>query len=153
VKVIWMLLHASVLIFFVGLVDFMLPINKTITRILLGYLTLAFLCAATTLNPRFIEFPLLCTIQQSDVDLSDADSCHVFPASFPRSQPTCQCHLHIIAGRRWNDHEPWDHQVYHLRTMDGYLKHHFQSSQAASQDKRCCGLDTHGPRRPTRLPA
>ncbi|KAF8493483.1 hypothetical protein F5888DRAFT_1636640 [Russula emetica] len=46
------LLSTSVIIFFVGLVDFLLRINKTITWVLLGYLTpLAFLYAAVTLLP------------------------------------------------------------------------------------------------------
>jgi hypothetical protein len=49
----WVLLNTSVVIFFVGLVDFLLLINKNITWILLGYLTpLAFLyAAAVTLLP------------------------------------------------------------------------------------------------------
>ncbi|KAN0114008.1 hypothetical protein V8E52_007157 [Russula decolorans] len=48
----WVLLNTSVIIFFVGLVDFLLRINKTITWILLGYLTpFAFLYAAVTLLP------------------------------------------------------------------------------------------------------
>ena len=52
VKANWVLLHASVILFFVGLVDFLLLINKTITWILLGYLTpLTFLYAAATLLP------------------------------------------------------------------------------------------------------
>jgi hypothetical protein len=52
VKANWVLLHASVILFFVGLVDFLLLINKTITWILLGYLTpFAFLYAAATLLP------------------------------------------------------------------------------------------------------
>jgi hypothetical protein len=43
----WVLLNTSVIILFVGLVDFLLLINKTIIWILLGYLTpLAFLYAA-----------------------------------------------------------------------------------------------------------
>jgi hypothetical protein len=54
----WVLLHTSVILFFVGLVDFLLVINKTITWILLGYLTpLAFLYAAGTLLP--VPFPEL----------------------------------------------------------------------------------------------
>jgi hypothetical protein len=52
VKANWVLLHTSVILFFVGLVDFLLLINKTITWILLGYLTpVAFLYAAATLLP------------------------------------------------------------------------------------------------------
>jgi hypothetical protein len=48
----WVLLNTPVIIFCVGLVDFLLRINKTITWILLGYLTpLAFLYAAVTLLP------------------------------------------------------------------------------------------------------
>jgi len=48
----WVLLNTSVIIFFFGLVDCLLRINKTITWILLGYLIpLAFLCAAVTLLP------------------------------------------------------------------------------------------------------
>ena len=46
----WVLLNTSVIIFFVGLVDFLLRINQTITWILLGYLTpFALLYAAVTL--------------------------------------------------------------------------------------------------------
>lgn len=48
----WVLSNTSVIIFFVGLVDFLLRINETITWILLSYLTpLAFLYAAVTLLP------------------------------------------------------------------------------------------------------
>jgi hypothetical protein len=49
----WVLLNTSVVIFFVGLVDSLLLINKNITWILLGCLTpLAFLyAAAVTLLP------------------------------------------------------------------------------------------------------
>jgi hypothetical protein len=48
----WVLLHTSVILFLVGLVNFLLLINKTITWILLGYLTpFAFLYAAATFLP------------------------------------------------------------------------------------------------------
>ena len=47
----WVLSNTSVIIFFVGLVDFLLQIDKSITWILLAYLTLAFLYAAVTLLP------------------------------------------------------------------------------------------------------
>jgi hypothetical protein len=48
----WVLLNTSVIFFFIGLMDFLLLINKTIAWILLGYLTpLAFLYAAVTLLP------------------------------------------------------------------------------------------------------
>jgi hypothetical protein len=54
----WVLLNTSLIIFFVGLVDFLLRINKTIAWILLGYLTpLAFLYAAVMLLP--CHFPTL----------------------------------------------------------------------------------------------
>jgi len=54
----WVLLNTSVIVFFVGLVDFLLRINKTITWILLGYLTpLAFLYAVVMLLPcHFLNF-------------------------------------------------------------------------------------------------
>jgi len=52
----WVLLDTSVIIFFIGLVDFLLRINKTITWILLGYLTpLAFLYATVILLPCHIS--------------------------------------------------------------------------------------------------
>lgn len=48
----WVLLSTSVIIFLVGLVDFLLRIDKTITWILFGYLTpFAFLYTAVTLLP------------------------------------------------------------------------------------------------------
>jgi hypothetical protein len=52
VEVVWLLLNSSVLLFFVGLVEFFLPVNRVIAWILLGYLVpLAFLYAWTTLLP------------------------------------------------------------------------------------------------------
>lgn len=52
VEVVWLLLNSSVLLFFVGLVEFFLPVNRIVGWILLGYLVpLAFLYAWTTLLP------------------------------------------------------------------------------------------------------
>ena len=57
VEVIWMLLQSSALLFLVGLVDFIHPINATIAWIFLGYLALlACLHAARALLPyRFLR--------------------------------------------------------------------------------------------------
>ena len=37
VEAIWVLLHTSVFLFFIGIVDFLLQINKTVACIVLGY--------------------------------------------------------------------------------------------------------------------
>jgi hypothetical protein len=50
VEAIWVLLRASILLFLVGLGDFILPINATVSWVLLGCLSLlALLCAARML--------------------------------------------------------------------------------------------------------
>jgi len=62
-EVIWMLLQSSVLLFLVGLVDFIHPINTTTAWILLGYLgLLASLHAARALLPYRFPSPHLPTI-------------------------------------------------------------------------------------------
>ena len=59
----WVLLHSSIILFLVGLVDFLLLINKTITWILLGYLTpFAFLYAVATLLPYYFPKSLNLTL-------------------------------------------------------------------------------------------
>jgi len=54
VEMIPVLLHTSVLFFLIGFVDFLLPINKTVARVFLGYIVpLALVYIATTLLPCF----------------------------------------------------------------------------------------------------
>ncbi|KAI9438693.1 hypothetical protein H4582DRAFT_191496 [Lactarius indigo] len=56
VEAIWVLLHTSVLLFFIGLLDFLLRINKTLAYVFLAYIVpFAFVYTAAVLLPYFFS--------------------------------------------------------------------------------------------------
>lgn len=83
VKTIWVLLHTSVLFFFIGLVDFLFLINKIVAGVFLGYtIPLALVYIATTL--------LLCFFPNS----------HYFTPSSRGSPKLTQLHNRHSRGQR-----------------------------------------------------
>ncbi len=103
VEAIWVLLHTSVVFFFIGLVDFLLPINKIVAWVLLGYIVpFALVYIATMLLPRlFSNTPF----SSGSWKVSQLDNRR------PRTQPLFR-HPPYIGENSWQyDGELRDHQV------------------------------------------
>ena len=89
VETIWALLHTSVLFFFIGLVDFLLLINKTVSCVFLGCIVpLALVYIATML--------LLCFFPNSHYfTLSSSGPWNVSDNRRPRGQPPSRHPLYV----------------------------------------------------------
>jgi hypothetical protein len=89
VETIWALLHTSVLFFFIGLVDFLFLINKTVSCVFLGYIVpLALVYIATTLLLSF--FP-----NSHYFTPSSSGSWNVSHNRRPRGQPPSRHPPHV----------------------------------------------------------
>jgi len=94
VEMVMVLLHTSVLFFFIGLVDFLLPINKPVAWVFLGYIfPFALVYIATMLLPRlFSNTPF----SSGSWKVSQLDNRR------PRSQPPFR-HPPYIGESSWQD--------------------------------------------------
>ncbi len=98
VEMVMVLLHTSVLFFFIGLVDFLLPINKPVAWVFLGYIVpFALVYIATMLLPRLFLNPRYFTPSSSGSwKVSQLDNRR------PRSQPPFR-HPPYIGESSWQD--------------------------------------------------
>ncbi|KAH9074281.1 hypothetical protein EDB83DRAFT_1951239 [Lactarius deliciosus] len=97
VEAIWVLLHASVLFFFIGLLDFLLRTNKTVACVFLTYIVLlALVYIATMLLPRFFSNSHYTPSATVSRKVSQLDNRR--PASQPQS-----CHPPYVEDGSWRD--------------------------------------------------